>query len=244
MEPIVFMLVCEGPSDILVIKKIAEKISQETGRKIEIRDHAPIRDSTTGEYPEFGWKKVRQWCRLNGSSENIEEESIFALIAKRKSWRAYIGFDNILGFIIHLDTDIAHVIDQLPFSLPASSIRSRKKHCKKALLNWLDEKNKPDEVYFLLPTHSTETWLLSTHERNETVFNDLPKNFDFEKIDDVEKRLIDFGYKTHIDKEGNTRFTKHENVYKSYAQRIINELTKVRSNCLEADLFCKNLESR
>lgn len=245
MEPIVFMLVCEGPSDIAVIKNIAKKISKDIGKKIEIRDHAPIRDSTTGEYPEHGWKAVRQWCRLNGNSENIEENTIFALIAKRKSWRSLIGFDNIAGFIIHMDTDIAHVIDELPFSLPANSIGSRKKHSRKALLNWLDErKKKPDELYFLLPTYSTETWLLSTHERSETVFDDLPKDFNFEAIVDVERRLVDLGYQTHTDKEGNIRFTKHENVYASYAQKIVDELAKVRNNCVETDLFCKNLESR
>lgn len=113
----------------------------------------------------------------------------------------------------------------------------------KAILNWLVEINKPEEIHFLLATHSTETWLLSTYERNHPIFSDLTTDFDFEEIENVVDRLVKLGYATHIDREtGRTKLTKHENLYKRYANHLTANLRKVRSECAEVESFCERLE--
>lgn len=242
MESIVFLLVCEGQSDILVMKEIAKKVSSEIGKNIEIREHAPVRDATSREYPSYGWKEVRHWCRTNGHAKNIAGNGLLALAAKRKNWRSLIGIDGIVGFIIHIDTDIVQFIDELPSGYTGKTKKERKKFSKNAILNWLDENDIPSEMHFVLSTYSTETWLLATHLRDEDVFKDLAQDFDYEEINDEKERLIALNYEAHV-VDGKNKLIKHENIYKDYAKRIANKLVMVRENCDEANLLVERLEN-
>ncbi len=239
-----YLLVCEGPTDILVIENIAKKISEDIDNKITIRELAPQRDATTNRYPSHGWKEVKRWCQLYGVSLDTSSNTLEAFAARSKNWRAEIGISNADGLIIQMDTDIVEYITDFIPGYEGSTKSARKRFAQKAILSWLGETSLPSEIYLLLSTASTETWLLATHDRIESVFNDLPQNFDFEDIEDVVRRLIDLGYVTYIDRNtGQEKLNKDLNIYSNYATQIANNLSKIRFECEETEKLCQKLES-
>ncbi len=242
MSSSLYLLVSEGPTDILVIDKIAKKIATDQQQKIEIRELSPQKDATTNRYPSHGWEEVRRWCRLYGNTTTMQPNSIEALAAKRKSWKQQIAIANADGLIIQIDTDIVEYIEDLTPSYSGSTKKSRKNFAQRALLHWLGEVQTPEKIYFLLSTSSTETWILATYDRMEEIFQDLPNNFDFEDIQDVLERLIKLGYASYIDpKTQNKKFKKDLSIYKPYAIKIADNLAKVRLECEEVDKLCSIL---
>jgi hypothetical protein len=231
-----YLLVCEGPTDILVIKEIARHIDL----NIIIQELSPQRDATTQRYPEHGWEEVRQWCRLYGKSLDIESDSFEALAARRRSWKAQIALASANGLIIQMDTDIVEYITDFVLSYNGTAKQARKRYAEKSVLKWLGEETKPDEIYLLLTTYSTETWLLATYERTNDVFNSLPNNFDFENVENVVELLCNLGLECY--QEGNiTKLSKKR--YHNYAKQIVAKLQNVRRECEEANKFCNFLES-
>ena len=244
MSSKLYLLVCEGPTDILVIQEVAKKISINTENTITIRELSPQKDATTHRYPSHGWEEVRRWCRLYGKALNSSSDTFEALAAKRKSWSAEIAIAHADGLIIQMDTDIVEYITDFIPGYEGSTKSARKRFAQKAILSWLGETSLPSEIYLLLSTASTETWLLATHDRIESVFNDLPQNFDFEDIEDVVRRLIDLGYVTYIDRNtGQEKLNKDLNIYSNYATQIANNLSKIRFECEETEKLCQKLES-
>ena len=240
-----YLLVCEGPTDILVIDKIAKNISENINDTIEIQELAPRRDATTYRYPSHGWEEVRKWCKVYGKNADIDDNPFAELIQKR-NWRALLKISNANGLIIQMDTDIVeYITDLIPRynSSTGSTKNSRKQFAKRAILSWLGEEEIPNEIYLLLSTTSTETWILATHDRVENIFNDLPSDFDFEDINDVINRLFDLGYASYINREGMKKLKKDLEIYKTYAQRITDNLEKVCSECEEANKICNLFSS-
>lgn len=232
MSDKIYLLVCEGPTDIIVVKEIAKKISNEINNTIKIRELSPQKDATTARYPSHGWEEVRRWCRLYGTSITSTDNTLEAFAARRKNWKAELALADADGLIIQMDTDIVQFITDLAYTYTSSSKDSRKRFAEASILHWLGETNTPDEMYFLLSTQSTETWLLATHNRIESVFNDLPEDFDFEDIENAVERLLSLGYISYVDSAGKQKFSKSN--YQPYAQKISNNLEKVCLECEEA----------
>jgi hypothetical protein len=234
-----YLLVCEGFTDILVSKQIARKISNNTDNNIEIRELSPQKDATTNQYPSHGWEEVRRWCKVYGKIIDVGDNP-FAILAQKKNWKALLKTSNAHGLIIQMDTDIVQYITEFIPIYSGTTKNERKRFAKKSILNWLGETTKPDEIYLLLSTTSTETWILATHDRVESVFNDLPNNFDYEDIENAIERLFTLGYTSYIDSQGKEKLSKSN--YKPYAQKIVDNLDKVRLECEEAESFCQQLE--
>jgi len=235
-----YLLVCEGYTDILVIDKIAKKISENLNDNIEIRELSPQKDATTNRYPSHGWEEVRRWCKVYGKDIDTNDNP-FAVLAKKKSYRTLLAISNADKLIIQIDTDIVSYITDLATTYNGRTKRSRKNYAKNAILHWLGESNTPCEVYLLLSTQSTETWLLATHDRVDSAFSDLPSNFDYEDIANVIDRLLRLGYLSYIDENDNTKLSKTN--YEPYAKKIAENLDKVRSECEEANNLCTLFES-
>jgi len=235
-----YLLVCEGPTDILVIGKIAKKISEDIDTTIQIRELSPQKDATTNRYPSHGWEEVRRWCKVYGKTIDTDDNP-FAILAKQKNWRALLKASNAYSLIIQMDTDIVQYITDLIPNYRGSTKNEKKRFAKKAILNWLGEDKLPNEIYLLLSTTSTETWVLATHDRVESVFSDLPNDFDYENIEDVIERLFRLDYLSYIDTEtGKEKLSKSN--YMPYAQKIVDNLEKVRLECEEADKLCREFK--
>jgi hypothetical protein len=236
-----YLLVCEGPTDILVIDKIAKKISEDIDNTIQIRELSPQKDATTNRYPSHGWEEVKRWCKLYGKIIDVEDNP-FAILAKKKNWRTLLKTSNAHGLIIQMDTDIVQYINDLIPNYRGTTKNERKRFAKKAILQWLGEDTLPTKIYLLLSTTSTETWILATHDRVESVFDDLPDNFDYEDIEDVIERLFALDYCSYIDsKTRKKKFSKSN--YMPYAQKIVDNLEKVCLECEEADKLYQEFKS-
>lgn len=61
-----YLLVCEGPTDTYVIKRLASKIYEELGKAVEIIALAPQIDATTGTWERHGWSGVRNYVKNLG----------------------------------------------------------------------------------------------------------------------------------------------------------------------------------
>lgn len=238
-----YLLVSEGPTDHVVLKEIAKKIAAEIGQVIEIVELSPQRDATSGTYPAHGWNAIQSWCKkfsFKSPSSMAHLPASTQQYLQRQNWRSLLAFDSAIGLLIQLDTDIAQDLRDLKIIQPGDC---RKTHCKDAVLTWLNESAAVDGLYLALTAHALETWILATHNPSESVFDDLPKNFNYEHIEDVEERLISLGYDSKL-KRGRQRLKKSPyTIYETYAKRIAADLPAVRSRCEAADEFCKHLEA-
>lgn len=237
-----YLLVCEGPTDILVIREIAKKISENIDLNIIIQELSPQRDATTRKYPEHGWKEVRQWCRLHGNSYDVEPNSIEALAARRRSWRAQLDISGANALIIQMDTDIVDYITDLAISFNGTTKQSRKNFARRSILHWLGEDVLPEDIYLLLSTQCTETWVLATRERTENIFSQLSQGFDFENIENIIELLCSLNLEYICYEEGGKKRLSKNN-YMPYAEKIVDNLQKVRKECEEAEKFCSFFEN-
>lgn len=239
MKKLKYLLVCEGPTDIALLKKLTKKLSNDLNADIEIAELAPQVDATTGLWPAHGWGAVRSWCyswKVKTEEELSNAPPFMIDLLKRRTWKALIAFNNADGLIIQMDTDIAECITDL--STPFDPINdNRRDYCRDAILYWLSESNQSnDKPFILLPSYALESWLLATHSPENTIFNDLPKPLDYEKITDLESRLISLGYAKKRNK-GRDRLVKTYAVYNTYADIIHTNFENVSQRCSEAKAY-------
>ncbi|MDI9223237.1 hypothetical protein QMZ30_20195 [Pantoea sp. EA-12] len=233
----IYLLVCEGPTDIEIIRGISNHISEKIGAEIDIRELSPTKDMTTGNYPSHGWTAVKSWCEKYSLDKGIVIDPALQdwqkkLLQAKQSfrWDTLIKFSGADGIILQIDTDIAEEMNHLAFD-PVND--DRKAFCESAVNIWLNEQSAPEEIYYLLSTYSSEVWLLATHEPAICV--------NYEDIQDVEDRLISLGYsKKNI--KGKPRLRKEPKLYKNYSEKIIEKIDIVRQRCVECENFCSFLE--
>jgi len=241
-----YYLVCEGPSDIYLLNEVVNKMSDVLNKKIKLREGSPIKD-VGGKYPRHGWKGVMEWCQdygdntqaINPSINNIFAQKLQALGGNKskKSWRALLALSpNAKGIIIHLDTDIAHL---LPVKNRSHSFGKPggRDHCVRAIKEWLGLTGAiPTEIYLLLPSYATETWVLALHEQTDNVFANLIKPFSYEDITEPELYLIQkkYAHEYDSDKKKNVLIKNKVN-YIRYGKNIADKIDDVRSRCKELD---------
>ncbi|MCI5146553.1 MAG: hypothetical protein D3923_13755 [Candidatus Electrothrix sp. AR3] len=239
MKTIKFLLVCEGPTDIAFLKELSSKIGEDFNAAIELIELSPERDATTNQYPSHGWPGVRSWCRKwkRKTPEELEKvPSHFIELMRRRYWKALIDINGANGLIIQMDTDIAEQLCDLDCHFTDYE-GTRRSYCQKAILSWLGESAETlNRAYLLLPSFAIETWLLATHDPDETVFDDLDKPFNYEELLDVENRLIAIGYAAK-EVSGKKRLKKQSKRYKNYGKIVFPKFHNVKQRCTEADYF-------
>lgn len=239
-----YLLVSEGPTDFIIIKHISRKISSTIGSAVNIVEISPTPDATTGTYPGHGWGGIKAWCRKY--SRNKSPASVSHLpplqqqLLLRLNWPALIAINGADGIIIQIDSDIAHLLKS---STPYQPGSCRSTHCYNEVLFWLNEDQKPQEIYLAISALAIETWLLATHPPTDKAFNNLPKNFNYETVSDFEDRLVALKYPSYND-GGRRRLKKSPaKTYEPHGQKIADNLSDVRTRCVAADALCTHLES-
>ena len=162
-----FMVVCEGASDIPVLRAAAAAYQH------EVEPLKPSGDATSG-YERFGWREVLRWCTNHGGKAQL-----------------LLGLFNCDLLLVHMDTDIA--VEMVPGY--ADKGLSRRQCCEAQLNKALGVGSAPSWCYYVLPTMATETWLLALHD-NQThpkVFTSQLDNY--EDYPDPEQMLLAIGYK-------------------------------------------------
>lgn len=198
-----YLLVCEGPTDISILEAIAHSLG---GGIIEL---APKQDATTATYPSHGWKAVRDWCQRIGANSS------------KNPLEFYLKWHQADGLIIQIDTDIAHFI-KIGKKYGASGDSS---WCSKAIDNWLGVHHGLAFVHYVLPTYSTESWILATFANSRI---GISGTRDYESIATPEKYLMSLGYQTV-----NGKLKKNRQLYKGerYSQRVLKHICKAKRRC-------------
>ncbi|HFD2589408.1 TPA: hypothetical protein ACTW4A_004775 [Klebsiella pneumoniae] len=240
-KPLLFLLVCEGPSDIPVIRRVAEEICRNEGKDIEIRHIAPQQDST-GAWERHGYVGVAKWCALYGKKSEQALQKLPENIRKaviRKNWEALVKAASADGLIIQMDTDIVDQLNFLPNRFDETK-DNRREYCKSSLLMKLGLQSTPENLVLLLPSYSTETWIIASFNEDHVIFKDLAKPISFEELDNCEDLLINADFKKER-KHGKTRLKKSHDIYLQYAEIVANNITKVVERCQEVNSFKQNI---
>lgn len=241
-DKLLYLLVCEGPSDIPVITKVTEEICLRNGKSVEIRHIAPQQDST-GSWERHGWTGVMRWCGLYGTKSEADLASIpeaFRNTVKRRNWKALVKAANADGLIVQMDTDIVSELRILPQQFDPN-IDDRRTYCQDSINTKLGLTNNEEELILLLPSYSTETWILATLDETNTVFNSMTKPIKFEEIVNCEQFLLNAKYKKER-KNGKDKLKKSHNLYIPYADAVKSKLDIVRARCSELNLYCTHFE--
>lgn len=215
-----FLLVCEGETDIYIFEALATHFSNDN-LNYQIKSLAPEPDATNGTttYPAHGYGNVLNWCSSN-----------------REDIQLFIDFEGAEGIFIQMDTDIA-----LKANPRCSKACYSERFCCEQKINMqLGTTEEPPRCHYILPTQNTETWILASHYSPE-----LEKIENFELITDTEQQLIALGYKSKkgVNKHAPRKLNKYpaEN-HKKYAKQLINNLSLARQRCAELDRLCCLLE--
>jgi hypothetical protein len=218
MSKKVFLLVCEGETDVYIFEEIARHLSSHT-HQITIYPLAPQIDATSGSYERYGYGDVLNWC-----------------LAHHNDIEFFLDFKAADGLLIHLDTDISNKIN------PGCS-KPSKVCCEEALTSSLNGV-KPNRCHYILAVPNTEVWILASHDDVTMLDSSLQAINNYEHISDVAARMIDLGYPSKKGK--NSRAPRKLNKtpakkYKGYAKKITSNLTLARSRCSELESLCTML---
>ena len=157
-----------------------------------------------------------------------------AAVQARNNWAGLLKINNAKGLIIQLDTDIA-------YDIKVNNVAGQpgdRSHCHNAISQWLGLTQVPDTVHYLLPSFSTESWILALHDESHLMFNDTPKPVDFESIQDPCDILIKGGYKSYHHKEKRkTCLSKDYDLYTYYGKLIGDNYNLVANRCSEFHSF-------
>ena len=167
-----YLLVCEGPTDLPILREVAERY----GHEVEML--RPAYDRTSQSHKPHGWDRVRRWCRRHHAK-------IHVFLREREA--------EVL--MLHMDTDIAGEIDR---NYRDKGL-SRRECCEAALNAALQSDRMPDSCYYVLPTMATETWLLALYDSrtHPTVFTSQMDNY--ETYPEPKMLLRQIGWEKSVD---------------------------------------------
>lgn len=207
-----YLLVCEGPTDIVILNRVAEHLG---GKIVEI---SPTKDATSNTYPPQGWTEVKNWCMRHGKMK-----------MKGNPLEFYMRMHKADGFIIQIDTDIANYIKlQGQTGVPGDKL-----WCGSAIDQWLGTNSGLATTHYILTTQSTEIWIVATYSNTRL---GLPANSlkDYETITDPQLQLVQLGYAVE---KGALKKSEKQYRMPEYAQRIVEHLSKAKHRSAELKKF-------
>jgi hypothetical protein len=156
-------IVCEGPTDTVVIKVACERYLAELGWQANVFPIQPLRDSTLGE--QGGWTMVRTWLLSNNHESRCLRHFGLGLFAN--------GLDALQCDIIfiHLDSDI---IKDAAFNEGAPPVMrspvTDREYVVRKLADWIGRDNftDADQHRYVsgVAVQSIETWCLALFKVN------------------------------------------------------------------------------
>ncbi|HDX8380846.1 TPA: hypothetical protein RQM98_003134 [Aeromonas salmonicida] len=224
-----YAVVCEGPSDFVLIKKITDELAIRNASEIEVLALSPSFDQTSSSWPAHGWGEVKNWCKKHAESKDERRlrdlPPAAAAALRRQTWGNLLRAGNLDGLILHIDTDIATEIRDCGVSFVRSQL-SRSAFCKKALLTWLGIQGDPTQhpLHLITPTYSSEKWIISTYPDEEAIFAELSKPVVFEDIVNPAALMAQLN---DIVTDSKEKVIKNPSLYEKYSNRITNNFERV-----------------
>ncbi len=224
----VYLVVCEGSSDLASIQEIVRKIGSNTGKKTVAKRLMPQLDATTRKYEQAGFEGVKAWCQRMASVWGAQGRDYIGML---------LALTPATSVIIHLDADIAHLLRVNDRSFEGA-IGDRRRWCEAAIEDWMVSQALREHAYFLIPTWQIETWILATYDSELFEAKGFPHISDYESVTDVEGRLLRLGYDEDEEKPG--RMYKEHQLYSHdprYLPRIVADLPTAASRASELQRF-------
>jgi hypothetical protein len=158
MSSIRIGIVCEGPTDAIVIKVACERYLSEHGWQADVFPIQPLRDRTLGE--QGGWTMVRSWLLSNDHESRCKRHFGLGLFAN--------GLDALRCDIIfvHLDSDIVSDVAFNEGAPPAvRSATTDREYVVNKLADWIGREHftAADQYRYIsgVAVQSIETWCLA-----------------------------------------------------------------------------------
>ena len=173
-------IVCEGPTDFIVLKKVIDHITGEANTYVQLQPESDL----TGKYGN-GWKGVWKWCHDNAKIRKklmLEVEPVLNLLViqmdgdvsrREKSSHCWCECTECeyKGIRNPLECDVGKENrDACPISLPCKnhspSIEGYMSHLRNLITSWLTE---TDKVCIVIPCDSTEAWIVAAYDQLKNV---------------------------------------------------------------------------
>lgn len=233
-------IVCEGPTDYIIIKEIVDKITGENNFYVQLQPEPDL----TGQYGN-GWKGVWKWCADNAMDKeklmkDIEPILDMLLIqmdadVSRKEKAAhcwcestkceYKGKNNPIKCDVKMETRVACPV-VLPCSDHAGDVHGYMEHLEGLIGKWLYDLR---DTCIVIPCDSTETWIVAAYDEIEGV----------EDIEDPWTNVIAKKKTYHNIKITNSQ--KRQKLFKEFAKVVCSNWKNVTRLCASAKKFEENI---
>lgn len=173
-------IICEGPTDYIILKKVIDTISGESNYYVQLQPEADL----TGQYGN-GWKGVWKWCHDNAAirkrlMRDIQPALDLLVIqmdgdVSRKEKSAHCRCPSVRCRYKEsrnpLECDItaegrANCSVLLPCPDHRPPIAGYREHLKGLLVSWLKEM---EDVCIVIPCDSTEAWIIAAYDNQANV---------------------------------------------------------------------------
>ena len=212
-SPVRFAVVTEGPSDLLVLRGVIQKLVP-NAVVVPVHPEVPL-----GAYPEFqaaaggayrgtGWRGVQAWCEEYGPTLEL--------------FMAAVAGDEYDALVIHTDASMADKVGAERDCPPARSTTD----ALRAVITgtWLARERLPATVILVTPSKSTDAWVVSA-------LRNPPPNLECDK--GIEKLLMG----RQLLRKRNGEIKKPRRVYERLAREVAHRWAEVRARCTEAQRF-------
>lgn len=232
-------IVCEGPTDYILLKGLIDRITGEDNQYVQLQPESNL----IGEYGN-GWKGVWKWC--------IDHAEILEKFMKEVIPRLDILIVQMDGDVARKEKEVHCLCEttvceiketdiplncsklkngQCPVKMPctahSASAEGYINHLTDLISGWL---NRLDDVCIVVPCDSTDTWVVAAYDKPEEV----------ESLQEPWENVISRG-KTYHD----IRIPGHKKrlaVYRQFANKVCDEWEDVKRLCISAKIFDEKLK--
>ncbi len=218
-RPVRFAVVTEGPSDLLVLRAVVQKLVPDAV-VVPVHPEVPL-----SAYPEYGaarggagrgsgWRGVKAWCQDYGATLEL-------------FMTAVVG-EEYDALVIHVDASMADKIGAERDCPPARSTTDALRGA--VTTGWLARDVLPATVILATPSKSTDAWVVSALPRP-------PANIECDKA--IENELV---RRRHLRRrDGEVKKTRK--AYEPLARKVADRWSDVRRHCTEAQRFGAEVEA-
>lgn len=171
-------IICEGPTDYIILKEIVDKITGTANYYVQLQPDPDL----LGEYGN-GWKGIWKWCNDNGTQKerlmkDIEPSLDILIIqmdgdVSRKEKISHCCCKSTICQYKNqynpLNCDrIKELRNTCPITLPCvdhtSTVDAYMEHLEQLISDWLPDLN---DTCIVIPCDSTEAWIIAAFDERE-----------------------------------------------------------------------------
>lgn len=229
-------IVCEGPTDYIILKEVIDKITGESNDYVQLQPEPDL----LGQYGN-GWKGVWKWCVDNASIKNklmrmIEPKLDLLVIqmdgdVSRKEKCAHCWCETTIceykGIFNPIECDIDPARrTSCPIILPCGvhecATEGHRKHLEQLIGNLLTDLS---DTCIVIPCDSTESWIVAAYDELENA-----ESIEEPWLNIIAKRK--FYHEIKISAK-----QKSQKLFRIFAEKVCEKWSKVTDICVSAKKF-------